>query len=589
MIEFEGVTLAYAGQRVLSDVTFTVPEGELLLVVGPTGSGKTSLLRCLDADLTKAAPGGTARLVGRVLVDGADLHSPAPAGDRPLVGLVPQDPARVLATGTVESAIAAGVRARDADPHAGQRQVEETLDLLGIADLRARPLGELSGGQQQRVAIGAAIVAGPRVLVLDEPTSALDPVAAEEVLAILHRLVHDVGTTVVVAEHRLERVVHHADAVVLVDAGRVRGPLDPAAAMADSALHPPVVELGLRLGWERVALSVRDARRSARALRTLLGPPADGSAAEAAAAEGSAAGGLGPATGPAVGSPSGSHTSPAPISPTSPAPGSARGPATSPPITGTGVRVPLVDARRLSVVRDTVVALRHVDLRVEPGEVVALMGRNGSGKSTLLRTLDGSLTPTSGRVAVAGTRGLAPQDPGDLLTDSPLAAQLAGHDATHGLAVDTTKALLERLAPDLAVERLDAPSTADLSEGQRMCVALSLVLARAPQLGLLDEPTRGLDYAAKARLATLLAERAAQGHALVVATHDVELAAEVATRVVVLAEGEVVADGPAPQVLADSPAFAPQVAKVMQPLPFLRVSEVVAALPPDAMAALTPR
>ena len=145
-----------------------------------------------------------------------------------------------------------------------------------------------------------------------------------------------------------------------------------------------------------------------------------------------------------------------------------------------------------------------------------------------------------------------------------------------------------RLAPDL--QRAARPDTAvelrptDLSEGQRMCVALSLVLARATTVLLLDEPTRGLDYTAKARLAAILDERREAGAAVLVATHDVELAAEVATRVVVLAEGEVVADGPATQVLADSPAFAPQVAKVMQPLAFLRVPAVL-----DAVAELTDR
>ncbi|KRF25250.1 ATP-binding cassette domain-containing protein [Phycicoccus sp. Soil803] len=560
MIEFEGVTLAYAAQPVLRDVTFGVPEGELLLVVGPTGSGKSSLLRCLDAGLARDPDQASARLAGRVLVDGVDLHAADPDGPRPLVGLVPQDPAGALGAGTVESVIAAGVRARDADAHAGQRQVEETLDLLGIADLRSRPVADLSGGQQQRVAIAVALVAGPRVLVLDEPTSALDPVAAEDVLAILHRLVHDVGTTVVVAEHRLERVVHHADAVLLVESGRVRGPLDPAAAMADSPLRPPVVELGLRLGWHRLALSVREARRSARTLRSTLdlsaAAPAPHTGAATRAVAGSA---LRAATGAAT-------TGAATTASSTP---SAR-------TTTAATPAPLVDARRLSVVRDTVIALRTVDLRVEPGEVVALMGRNGSGKSTLLATLDRSLSPTSGRMVATEPAALAPQDPEDLLADATVSKQLAAHDTAQGLASGTTRAVLDRLAPGL--DGLRGHRTADLSEGQRMSVALSLVLARGTALLLLDEPTRGLDYAAKDRLTTILAERAAAGCAVVVATHDVELAAEVATRVVLLAEGEVIADGPARQVLADSPAFAPQVAKVMHPLPFLRVTDVLAAV-----------
>jgi energy-coupling factor transport system ATP-binding protein len=421
--------------------------------------------------------------------------------------------------------IAAGVRPREDDPHAGQRQVEETLDLLGLAGLRGRAVLDLSVGQQQRVAIGAALAAGPRVLVLDEPTSALDPVAAEEVLAILHRLVHDVGTTVVVAEHRLERVVHHADSVLLVEAGRVTGLHDPGAAMARSTLRPPVIELGVRLGWNPIPLSVRAARRQARGLRSAL----------TAAQEESAA----------TGDPGG------------------------PGVEGE-VRV---DVQRLSLVRGDVVALRTVTIRVGDGEVVALMGRNGAGKSSLLGALHGTLQPTSGRATVSGRSALAAQDPTALLTDSVVGHQLTANDEAFALSVGATSAVLERLAPGLGRDRCPG----ELSEGQTMCVALSLVLARESEVVLLDEPTRGLDYPAKARLTTLLTELADAGRAIVVATHDVELAAEVATRTVILAEGEVVADGPATRILGDSPAFAPQVAKVMHPLPLLRVADVLAA------------
>lgn len=560
MIEFEAVTLAYAGRPVLRDVTVAVPEGELVLVVGPTGSGKTSLLRCLDDRLRPAhGPGADdfspVTLTGRVLVDGTDLHGADrhPSGPEGsglqesglqgsglvgsgLVGFVRQDPARSLPEGTVESVIAASAPGRGVGQRRGQRQVEEALDLLGLADLRARPVTALSGGQQQRAAIAAAVVAGPPVLVLDEPTSALDPVAAEEVLAILHRLVHDVGTTVVVAEHRLERVVHHADAVLLVDAGQVTGPLDPDVAMGLSALRPPVVELGVRLGWDPLPLSVRDARRAARPLRASL--TASGwSAATRPPATGAAAAGR-------------VLDDPRDVGP-----------------------APVLESRRVSVVRDRVVALRSVDLRVAGGEVVAVMGRNGSGKSTLLSTLAGRLSPTSGRVTTLGTVGLAPQDPRALLSDDTVVAQLSAHDTTHGLPTGAAAAVLARLAPEVRLD--DQPG--ELSEGQRMAVALAMVLAHEAPVVLLDEPTRGLDYTTKARLVVLVAERAAAGRAVLVATHDVELAAEVATRVVVLAEGEVVADGVAQQVLADSPAFAPQAAKVMHPVALLRVADVVAA------------
>ncbi len=530
MIVFEDVTLAYAGVPALRDASFTVPEGELVLVVGPSGAGKTSLLKCLSDSWSGSGTETTAgaQLSGRVVVDGVGLQERSGDERRALVGLVGQDPSSSLTSGTVESVISEAVRPRADDPHAGQRQVEETLDLLGLAELRHRPVTELSGGQQQRVSIGTALAAGPRVLVLDEPTSALDPVAAEEVLAILHRLVHDVGITVVVAEHRLERVVHHADSVLLIEAGTVSGPHDPAAAMARSTLRPPVVELGARLGWNLLPLSVRAARRQAHRLRSTM--VATEQSANQSATEESVGG------------------------------------------VGVDARVDArVEVRRLALVRGDVVALRSVTLRVGGGEVVALMGRNGSGKSSLLGSLHGTLPLTSGRVTVLGRSALAPQDPTSLLTDAVVDRQLTAHDQGFALSAGATSAVLERLAPGLPRDR----RTEALSEGQRMCVALSLVMSRGSDVILLDEPTRGLDYRAKARLSTLLAELAGAGRAIIVATHDVELAAEVATRVVILAEGEVVADGPARRILSDSPAFAPQVAKVMHPLPLLRVSDVV--------------
>lgn len=228
----------------------------------------------------------------------------------------------------------------------------------------------------------------------------------------------------------------------------------------------------------------------------------------------------------------------------------------------------------LGVVRGDVVALRSVDLSVSPGDVLVLLGRNGAGKTTLLTALAGRLAPTRGRVTAPAGVVLTPQDPSAVLTGGGVSGQLA-------TATDPTRAraLLDLLAPGLA----DQDEVGSLSQGQRMALALASLLARpeeeaAPDLVLLDEPTRGLDYRAKHELASVLEEVAALGGAVVVATHDVELAAEVASRVVVLAEGEVVADGPAREVLAASPAFAPQVAKVVAPLPHLTVDEVLADL-----------
>ena len=538
MIELRGVGVTYAGasRPSLRDVDLRIEEGELVLIVGPTGSGKSTLLRTLNG-LVPHFSGGT--LTGSVVVGGRDTRAHRPRDLADLVGFVVQDPTSAFVTDTVEDEIAYGMETLGVEPTAMRRRLEETLDIMGLAELRDRSLRELSGGQQQRVSIAAVLAAGPRVLVLDEPTSALDPVAAEEVLSALHRLVHDLGYTVVLAEHRLERVVQHADRIVLVRDGVVSAPLDPAEAMALSPVHPPIVELGRRMGWSPLPLTIRDARRRAGSLRAKL-----------AALDGT----------PAASAPVKDAASPS-----------------------------LVAVNRLVVRRGIVEALSKVTLGVGAGSVTAVMGRNGAGKSTLLAAMAGQLAATSGEVSVAGSSprrlaphdrvrvvGLVPQDSNLLLYADSVAAECRAADRDFAAADGTTRALLARIAGEVDGDQ----HPRDLSEGQRLALALAIILAGRPQVVLLDEPTRGLDYPAKRRLVGILRDLAAEGHAVIVATHDVELVAEVAQRVIVLAEGEVVVDGPIHEVLTGSPAFAPQVAKILHPLPLLTVDDVSAALVP---------
>lgn len=270
MIRFEQVSVQFEGTAhpTLSGVDLTVPEGELVLLVGPSGVGKSTLLGAVSG-LVPHFTGGTLR--GRVTVDGRDTRTHKPRELADLVGTVGQDPLSHFVTDTVEDELAYGMESLGIAPDVMRRRVEETLDLLGLAGLRDRPIATLSGGQQQRVAIGSVLTPHPKVLVLDEPTSALDPAAAEEVLAVLQRLVHDLGTTVLMAEHRLERVVQYADQVVLLPspgAAPVMGA--PADVMAVSPVHPPVVALGRLADWEPLPLSVRDARRRATGLRERL-------------------------------------------------------------------------------------------------------------------------------------------------------------------------------------------------------------------------------------------------------------------------------------------------------------------------------
>ncbi|MFJ7328369.1 ABC transporter ATP-binding protein [Streptomyces cyaneofuscatus] len=569
MIRFEQVSVRYDGtdRPTLSGVDLAVPEGELVLLVGPSGVGKSTLLGTVSG-LVPHFTGGV--LSGRVTVDGRDTRTHKPRELADLVGTVGQDPLAHFVTDTVEDELAYGMESLGLAPDVMRRRVEETLDLLGLAELRDRPIATLSGGQQQRVAIGSVLTPHPKVLVLDEPTSALDPAAAEEVLAVLQRLVHDLGTTVLMAEHRLERVVQYADQVVLLPAPGTAPVMGaPAEIMAVSPVRPPVAELGLLAGWDPLPLSVRDARRGAGELRERL--------AEAS-----------PPGPPAPPEPYGNvPVAPAPVS-SGPRPGRiARLLGRTKAVEAPSPADPVTRVESLSVRRGRIEALRRVTLTVAPGETVALMGRNGAGKSTLLGALVGMVEPTSGSVRVGGLApartdpramirrvGLVPQEPRDLLYADTVAAECAAADRDAGAAEGTCRALVTELLPGVE----DGTHPRDLSEGQRLALALALVLTARPPLLLLDEPTRGLDYAAKGRLVGVLRSLAAEGHAIVLATHDVELAAELAHRVVILADGEVVADGPTGRVVVSSPAFAPQTAKILAPQEWLTVSQVRAAL-----------
>jgi energy-coupling factor transport system ATP-binding protein len=560
VIRFENVSVTYDGaaEPTVRGVDFEVPEGELVLLVGPSGVGKSTVLGAVSG-LVPHFTGGTLR--GRVTVAGRDTRTHKPRELADVVGTVGQDPLSHFVTDTVEDELAYGMESLGLAPDVMRRRVEETLDLLGLAGLRNRAIATLSGGQRQRVAIGSVLTPHPKVLVLDEPTSALDPAAAEEVLAVLQRLVHDLGTTVLLAEHRLERVVQYADQVVLLPspgAAPVLG--SPAEVMAVSPVFPPVVDLGRLAGWSPLPLTVRDARRRAGALRERL---ADRE--------------------PAPGGPPHAHAKPPAPRPHSPARRFPRRRAPEVP----SADAPAAEVRGLAVRRGRVRALHRVDLTVAPGETVALMGRNGAGKSTLLNTLVGLVEPSAGEVRVGGAVphrtaprdlvrrvGLVPQEPRDLLYADTVAAECAAADQDAGAASGTCRDLVSELLPGVT----DDTHPRDLSEGQRLALALAVVLTARPPLLLLDEPTRGLDYAAKARLVTVLRGLAAEGHASVLATHDVELAAELAHRVVLLAEGEVIADGPTAAVVVSSPSFAPQVTKILAPRPWLTVTQVREAL-----------
>lgn len=525
MIRFDdfGLTYTDAGAPTLSHVTMTVAEGDLCVVVGRTGSGKSSLLKAINGlvpHFTGGAVTGSVRVAGRSTTD----HRPRDLAD--VVGYVGQDPVAGFVTDRVEDEIAYSMEQLGLAPTAMRKRVEETLDLMNIAGLRRRPLADLSGGQQQRVAIAAVLAAQPRVLVLDEPTSALDPNAAHDVLSAITHLVHDVGLTVVLAEHRLERVLHVADQVAWVRGDGSVEAGSPGEVLLHCDVVPPLSDLARRLGWDAVPASVRQARRRVQRDQITVHAPVD-----------------------------------LPL-----------------PTTPVGIA-----CTNLSVSYGTHRAVNDVTLDCVAGTVTGLMGRNGAGKSSLLWAIQGGVSST-GTLTIDGQvdpRGLdpakarravslVPQTASDLLYHSSVERELIQADRETAAVPGTAQALLTRIDPTI---KLDTDPR-DLSEGQQLALVLAIQLTASPSVVLLDEPTRGLDYAMKARLTTIVRQLADEGRTIVVSTHDVEFVAGAADRLVVMADGDIIADGSTRDIATSSPTFSPQIAKVFAPVPVLTPAEV---------------
>ena len=260
MIKFSNVSLIYphSTKTIIEGLTFSIQEGEMVLVMGETGSGKSSLLRLING-LVPHHTGGI--LAGDISVDGISTREVKPGSLAHIVGIVGQNPLNGFVADIVEEELAFGMEALNFPHDVMRKRVEEVLDLLGLNAVRHRSIATLSGGEQQRVAIGAALVMHPKVLVLDEPTSALDPIAAEEVLSLLHRLVHDLSVTVVIAEHRLERVIQFVERIIYIE-GNGETAIGPAEEVLRTAqLVPPIIRLARALNLSEVGTSVREVRR----------------------------------------------------------------------------------------------------------------------------------------------------------------------------------------------------------------------------------------------------------------------------------------------------------------------------------------
>jgi energy-coupling factor transport system ATP-binding protein len=536
VIEIKDLCYFYPNAKdpALLNITTSIGRGEFILLAGPSGAGKSTLLRTLNG-LVPHYSGGSVK--GRVTVDGIDVFASGPRKLSSVVGFVFQDPEAQNVLDVVEDELAFGLENAAVSSSQMHQRIDEVLNILELTEMRERQISTLSGGERQRLAIASVLVMKPKVIALDEPTSQLDPQSAADLMRFLLQLNDEWGLTVVMVEHRLERVARYADRILYIEKGQLTldEPMEQGLTHLVPEGSPPLVRLSRTLGWDPMPLTTTEGSKQAE-LAGLAIRTSDNSR----------------------------------------------------DTVYTPIGDPLLRTRDLHFSYGNQEVLRGVSLEVRSGEAVALVGKNGSGKSTLLKCLVGLLKPGKGDIWLEGESILGhdvsdicrevaflPQNPDDLLfaesVSEELDITLRNHNLEPAQLNQSPAELLERLELGEYVDSYPR----DLSAGERQRVALGAVIVPEPRIVLLDEPTRGLDYGAKRRLMEMWDQWRKEGIGLLLVTHDVELVARACDRVLILEQGAIIADGPTADVLDSSTIFRPQLSRLFPGLGWLTVNDAV--------------
>lgn len=528
-IEIKNLTYFYPDENrpALDQINLSIKEGEFVLVVGGSGSGKSSLVRAMNG-LIPDFYGG--KIGGAVQLDGESFRSKDRSGVVQKIGMVFQNPESQLVMTNIEQELAFGMENLGLPVELMKRRIMEVSGTLSLYPFLKKSIPQLSGGLKQKVVLASILAMQPEILILDEPTSQLDPVAGEEILTMIRRLNEDNGITVILIEQRLERCFHLADRILVMEQGRIvhnstdHGETARWAAANNSPFIPPLAKLFAGVGFTRIPLTVKEGRKILKSSFQIQ--------------EGRESQKTDTNDNPAI-----------------------------------KYNSPLLEVNKLWLnYNDGTEALKNINLTVCPTELLVIMGENGAGKTTLLKSLRGLLSPSRGKIkindrevseqpieALAGLVGYLAQNPNDYLflptVREEIVFTLNNLGLENGTRVDS---LLEKLA----LTRYAEANPRDLSTGERQRVALASVLAAGPRLILLDEPTRGLDYEMKAKLGEILLNLQQEGHALLLVTHDVEFAAEYASEIIFMSQGQIVARGSKNAMLSGSTFYSSQVSKL---------------------------
>ncbi|MCF8011512.1 MAG: ATP-binding cassette domain-containing protein [Clostridiales bacterium] len=526
VIKIKNLTYYYPDiqKPALDNINMEILDGQFVLLAGSSGCGKSSLVRAI-CGLIPGFYGGT--YGGSIIIDHDEVKHMERCELVKNVGMVFQDPESQLVMTCVEEELAFGLENMGLPNNLMKRRIMEVSSALGLSGCLHNYIPELSGGQKQKVALASVLVMQPEVLILDEPTSQLDPVAGEEILTLVKRLNEENGITVILVEQRLERCFHLADRVLVMEKGCIACddiPQETArwAVRNESSFIPPLAKLFAGVNASSIPLTVKQGKQ-------ILIPY--------------------------------THF---PEIKRKKAPGKKQR-----KIQGKS----LVDVHNLWFsYSNGKEVLKNINLKINPGDFTVIMGENAAGKSTFLKNINGLLKPGRGQVRVSGwdtkkvsVEELAPvcgylsQDPNDYLFLDSVEQELSYTLDNLGLPDD---GIIDDVMNKLQLTPYAESNPRDLSAGERQRVALASILVAKPELLLLDEPTRGLDYQLKEELGNIMKQLQAEGTAVIIITHDVEFAAEYAENIVLMAEGSIIAQGSKHEMLTGSTFYSPQLSKL---------------------------
>lgn len=542
IIEMKDVSFSYgaSSQVALDHVSLSVREGEFVGVIGPAGSGRSTLAAVLSGAIPHHFHG---QLYGATYVQGRDTCEATLTDISSVVGSVLQDIDAQMVASVVEDEMLFGMENFGVPHDQIEQRLVQTLETVGIADLRHREIATLSGGQKQKVAIAAILAMGPRVLVLDEPTAALDPAATQLVYDTLRRINRERGVTVVVMEQKVAMLSEYCDRVMVMDAGKIVFSGAPHEVFAHG-------EELRRIGCDSPRVTRIYNRLVADGVVSTGSPCLNVSEAEQLIARA-----LGGRETAAAGSAKAAVVSEAALPASSP-----HAPAPRPKAEGAKPAVSFEDV--CFSYPGGGASVQNLELAVYPGELVGVVGQNGAGKTTLTKLLNGLLKPSSGVVTVAGldTRE-APvsriaahvstlfQNP-----DRQICRDTVLDEVAFGLVLTGTPQEEARERAQRVIERFGLPAEEapfSLSRGQRQKIALASVVVMEPEVIVLDEPTSGLDYRECMTVMETVSEMAERGSAVIMVCHDMEVVSDFAERLVVMAQGRILGRGPTRQVFGE--------------------------------------